>query len=149
MQKAELVHGTVVDIAGRGVLLRGPSGSGKSDLALRLIDRGACLISDDQTYLQKRTKGLYATAPKRLRGFMEVRGIGLVSMPVTGGSFLKLIVDLVGGNSVPRLPENQQVLLCDQKIHQISLNAFEYSVPIKIELAVESLSRIGGEGPSV
>ena len=141
-----LIHATVVDIAGRGVLLRGPSGSGKSDLALRLVDRGAVLVSDDQVLLSARPKGVKAKAPDTLRGMLEVRGIGLVSMPVTGSSFIKLIVDLVGGDDVERLPEFRRENLCGKKIPYLKLNAFEVSAPLKIELAVKDASRIGNVG---
>ena len=60
-----LVHGTTVEIAGQAVLIRGPSGSGKSDLALRLIDGGAQLVADDQTELSPRDGRLVASAPAR------------------------------------------------------------------------------------
>ena len=88
-----LVHATCVAFAssdgpaeaGRkrlfGVLLRGPSGAGKSDLALRLIDRGWCLVADDQTELKRVENALIATAPATIAGRMEVRGLGLVTMP--------------------------------------------------------------------
>jgi len=63
------------------VLLRGPSGSGKSDLALRLIDDGARLIADDQTHLAKKGHALIATPPPAIAGMIEVRGIGVVKLP--------------------------------------------------------------------
>ncbi len=141
------VHGTVVDIAGSGVMLCGESGSGKSDLALRLIDRGACLVSDDQVCLTPRGKGVYATAPKALRGFLEIRGLGVVSMPVTGGAYLRLIVHLTSALNVPRLPDVETENILGAEIHSLKLNAFEQSTPIKIELALGNLSRIGGGGP--
>ncbi len=142
-----LLHGTVVDVAGHGVLLRGPSGSGKSDLALRLVDRRATLIADDQVIVYPRPKGLKAMAPDALRGYLEVRGLGLISTPVTGSSFIRLIVDLVEPDSVPRLPEYAIEELCGKKIPRIMLNAFEVSTPLKIELAVKDTSRIGNTGP--
>ncbi len=144
----KIIHGTVVDIAGKGVLLCGDSASGKSDLALRLIDRGACLVADDQVCLESKSKGVFATAPQRLRGFLEVRGLGIISMPVTGGSYIKLIVHLDKGLEIPRLPEIQTENLLDVSIFSLTLNSFEQSVPIKIELALEDLSRIGGGGLS-
>jgi serine kinase of HPr protein (carbohydrate metabolism regulator) len=62
-----MVHGTTVALEGEGVLLRGPSGSGKSDLALRLIDGGARLVADDQTELTRTANGLIARSPAWLR----------------------------------------------------------------------------------
>jgi len=137
-------HGTVVDIAGRGVMLRGPSGCGKSDLALRLLDRGASLVTDDQILLEKRRRGLFAFAPKSIRGYLEIRGVGITPVPVTGGTFLALAVDLVAPEDVPRLPEKEAITLVDQKIPLLRLNAFEISTPIKIELAAGNVSKIGG-----
>lgn len=142
----QTVHGTVVDIAGKGVLLRGESGAGKSDLALRLIDRGACLVADDQVCLSYRRKGVFAACPERLRGYLEVRGVGILPMPITGGTYVKLIVSLAHAQTVPRLPDNGFETLLDKKIHCLTLNAFEQSTPIKIELALKSLSHIGGGG---
>ena len=74
---AETVHGTSVASDGRAVLLTGRSGAGKSDLALRLLDRGFKLVSDDQTILGKTKAVLVATAPATIAGRMEVRGLGL------------------------------------------------------------------------
>ncbi|MBV1901983.1 MAG: HPr kinase/phosphatase C-terminal domain-containing protein [Kordiimonadaceae bacterium] len=145
---AMVCHATVVDIGGRGVLLRGPSGCGKSDLALRLMDRGATLVADDQTVLEKDARGVLATAPAALRGFIEVRGLGIISAPVTGSSFIALVVDLVAESAVERLPEKLAVELFGKEIPRILLNAFEISTPIKIELAVEDASRIGNVGPN-
>src|SRR5262249_10210087 len=79
-----LVHATSLALKGggrwRAVLLRGPSGAGKSDLALRLIDRGARLIADDQTHLARKGRALVATAPPAIAGMIEVRGIGIVKL---------------------------------------------------------------------
>lgn len=141
-----LLHGTVVDIAGNGVLLRGPSGSGKSDLALRLIDRGATFVTDDQVHLAPRDKGLRAKAPLAIRGYLEIRGLGLISTPVTGSSFIRLIVDLVPSEEVPRLPEFGQETLLGKKIPCLKINAFEVSAPLKIELAAKDTLRIGNIG---
>ena len=79
-----LVHGTCIEIDGLGVLLRAPSGGGKSDLALRLIDDGAHLVADDQVQLTARAGRLVATAPLRISGRMEVRGLGIVEVPSVG-----------------------------------------------------------------
>ena len=144
----ERMHATAVDIAGKGVLLCGPSGAGKSDLALRLIDRGASFISDDQVELTERRRGIYVSAPKQMRGYMEIRGLGITSLPVLGGTFVFLIVDLVSHDAVPRLPLPAYKTVLGQKIPVIYLNAFEISTPIKIELAADDISRIGATGPN-
>ncbi|MHA1114324.1 MAG: HPr kinase/phosphorylase, partial [Alphaproteobacteria bacterium] len=76
-----LVHATCVSLWGAGILLRGPSGSGKSDLALRLIDGGAVLVADDQVSLELRDGGLFASPPAATAGKLEVRGVGIVTVP--------------------------------------------------------------------
>jgi len=143
----ELIHATAIDVAGKGVLLCGPSGAGKSDLALRLIDRGATFIADDQVQLEVRRRGLFASAPDRLRGYLEVRGLGIQSVPTAGGSFVALVVDLVAADQVPRLPQPAYRDLVGKKIPLLCLNAFEVSAAIKIELAARDTAKIGGVGP--
>lgn len=143
----ERIHATALDVAGAGVLLCGPSGAGKSDLALRLMDRGATFIADDQVLLEKRRRGIFAEAPKKLRGYLEIRGLGITSVPTAGGTFIRMIVDLVAPEQVPRLPKKQFRDLLGEKIPLLKLNAFEVSAPIKIELAAGNVSIIGGLGP--
>src|SRR3954464_14834671 len=77
---AETLHASAVASEGRGVLITGPSGSGKSDLALRLLDRGFALVSDDQTIAKRASDRLLAPGPSTLAGKLEVRGIGIVEM---------------------------------------------------------------------
>jgi len=74
---------TCVALHGRGVLIEGPSGSGKSSLALALIDRGAHLVGDDGVCLSVRDGRLWAAPPPRIAGLLEVRNIGLVTLPCT------------------------------------------------------------------
>ena len=86
------VHGTTVALQGEGVLLRGPSGSGKSDLALRLIDAGARLVADDQTELKRAADGLVARSPAAIAGRIEVRGVGILDVPTVASAPLRLVV---------------------------------------------------------
>ena len=139
-------HGTIVDVAGAGVLLRGPSGSGKSDLALRLIDRGATLVADDQYLTRTSRRGLVAYAPEALYGLLEVRGLGILSIPAIKTTILRLVVDLADADDIARLPDIEISEVAGEKIHGLKSNAFEHSAPIKIELAVRDLSRIGKAG---
>lgn len=94
-----LVHGAAVQFAGKGVLLLGPSAIGKSDLALRLIDAGAILIADDQVRLEVRNQRLMAGPHDRLKGLINLRGIGILRLPFQEGE-LDLAVDLVAPDMV-------------------------------------------------
>lgn len=94
-----LVHATAVQFAGKGVLLLGPSAVGKSDLALRLIDAGAILIADDQVKLEVRNQRLVAGPHERLKGLINLRGIGILRLPYQEGP-LDLAVDLVSSDAV-------------------------------------------------
>lgn len=128
------------------MLLRGPSGSGKSDLALRLIDNGATLVSDDYTDLSVREGVLTASAPETIAGLMEVRGVGIVRLspksepakPVP----VALLVDLVhDSETVERLPEPQtETLLPGHPVRRVVLDPFEASAPAKVRLAVRIVS---------
>ncbi len=129
-----LVHGTAVKINDRGVLLRGKSGSGKSDLALILVDRGGTLISDDQVLLAETDGTLVMEPPTSLAGLLEVRGLGIVQVPYEASMHLDLIVDLRPRTDIERLPEKQFEEYHGIKIPKITLHAFEQSTPIKIEL---------------
>lgn len=142
------IHGTVVDVSGAGVLLRGPSGAGKSDLGLRLIDRGAVLIADDRVCFRRGSRGLVASAPDSIYGLIEVRGLGLMSIPAAKFSLLKLVIDLVDAAEVPRLPPPQTVTLEGVELPHIVLHPFEISAPVKVELALRYTDQIGDERPA-
>ena len=129
-----------VKAAGEGsvaVILRGPSGSGKSDLALRLIARcGAALIADDQVILRAPARQLLCEAPPALAGLIEVRGLGLLRLGHHGGAPVALVVDLVARADVPRLPEADSVMLCNIDVPRLQLHAFDDSTPDKIIAAL-------------
>jgi HPr kinase/phosphorylase len=121
-----------------GVLLRGVPGSGKSDLALRLIDGGATLIADDRTVL-RRAAGRVLMAPSPvLRGRLEVRGLGLVPVDHVADVPLVLVVDLVEAAAVERLPAPRRETLLDVAVPVLALAPFECSAPAKVRLAVRS-----------
>ena len=131
----ETVHATSVAIGGRGILLCGASGAGKSDLALRLIDRGAMLISDDYTIVERNGGQLTASAPATIAGKMEVRGLGVVDMPFVGEAPLALVVDLA--QHVDRMPgDPDEWIIAGAPLPVIKLSPFEASAPIKVELAL-------------
>ncbi len=135
------VHGTTVALEGEGVLLRGPSGSGKSDLALRLIDGGASLVADDQTELTRAADGLIARSPATIAGRMEVRGVGILRVPAVSSAPLRLVVDLVAPDRVERLPEPQFCEYLQCSLPLLALAPFEASAPAKVRFALASLVR--------
>jgi serine kinase of HPr protein (carbohydrate metabolism regulator) len=130
----ETVHASCVAIGGRGVLITGASGRGKSDLALRLIDRGARLVSDDYTALRAQRGRLIASAPASIAGKIEVRGVGIVDVDSLAQAPVCLLVDL--NAAPPRMPEAQSAELLGQSIPSLGLDALEGSAPIKVETAL-------------
>ena len=95
MTERLLVHATAVAIDGRAVLLRGASGSGKSDLGLRLIDAGGRLVADDQSELRRQGRMIIVRAPATIAGLIEVRGVGLFRVDALSEAPVALIADLV------------------------------------------------------
>lgn len=129
-----LVHASCVAIRGRAVLLAGPPGAGKSDLALRLIDRGATLVSDDYTELRHSGGRLLARAPETIAGKIEMRGIGLVEMPAAADLPVCLYADLE--RTPERLPEAETIRLADEDVPLVALAPLEPSAPLKLEYAL-------------
>jgi len=141
----ELVHGTCVALGQRGALLRGESGSGKSDLALRFLsligegDLRPCLVADDQVWIDTQDGGqVIASAPEALAGLLEVRGLGIAKMPYLATTPLVLVCDLVAGDTVPRMPPDpwDRTTLAGAAIPALKLPAFEASAPLKLRMAL-------------
>lgn len=101
---SDIRHASAVDIDGRAVLIQGPSGSGKSGLALQLVAFGARLITDDRARLVLRDDWPWVLAPERLRGVIEARGVGLLATPASPGAPIALVVDMAKAET-ERLPE--------------------------------------------
>ena len=136
-----LVHGACIDLAGIGVLLCGPSGGGKSDLALRMIEDGARLVADDQIELTAVRGALRAAAPAALRGRLEVRGVGIVEVAWIESTTLRLVIDLVGSGLPDRLPEPSRRDYLGIGLPCMALSPFEPSAPAKLRLAVDRIKR--------
>lgn len=136
----ETIHATTVVIGDIGVLLRGPSGSGKSDLALRLIEAGARLVADDQTILKCCDGRLEARAPASLQNKIEVRNLGVVTLPagsVAPVGVLGLVVDLVDSpDKLDRMPVSETVDLGGIAVRRVRLWPFEASAAAKVRLAI-------------
>ena len=131
---SETIHASCVAIGGRAVLIEGVSGSGKSDLALRLIDRGAQLVSDDYTVVQRREARLIARAPATIAGRIEVRGVGIVTLPHADEIPVAIIVSI--GPKVARLPERELRLIAGVMVPVLPVSPHEASTPLKIEHAL-------------
>ena len=135
---AETIHASTVATEGRAVLITGPSGSGKSDLALRLLDRGFTLVSDDQTLVQRDGARLLASAPLSLAGKLEVRGIGIVDMETVGDVPVALIVELT--SDIQRLPDDaRERPILGVPLPIISIDALTASAPSKVALALDRM----------
>ncbi|MDR3424310.1 MAG: HPr kinase/phosphatase C-terminal domain-containing protein [Alphaproteobacteria bacterium] len=131
------LHASCVAIGSKAVLLCGASGAGKSDLALRLIDGGAQLVSDDQTMLRCEGGVLFASPPPSIEGMIEIRHIGLVKMPFVSSVPVALMIELAGDDALlERLPEPDCVFLLDHSVQRLRLSAFAASTPAKIRAAV-------------
>lgn len=132
-----LLYSSCVELKGAGILICGESGSGKSDLSLRLIEQGATLVSDDQTALEKNENGeLKASAPKALEGFLEVRGLGIVSMPFLRKTTVKLKINLCPSSEINRMPIPAAERIEAVNIPVIQIDAVEPSAVAKIKLAL-------------
>ncbi len=140
MSQNEMVqeHATTIAIEGQGIMLRGPSASGKSDLALRLIDQGAELVADDRTCLDLDEGKIIAYPPSVLAGKLEVRGLGILKLPYRDSCPVQLLVDLVPMDDIERLPLEKKVTYLGVEIRHIYLCAFEISAVLKVKYALST-----------
>ena len=135
---SEILHASTVAKDGRAVLITGPSGSGKSDLALRLLDRGFALVSDDQTLVRREGDRLIASAPATIAGKLEVRGIGIVQMEPAGDMPVALLVELT--SDIQRMPDDSRERpILGISVPLISIDAMAASAPSKVALALDRM----------
>jgi len=135
---SETLHTSCVAKDGRAILISGRSGSGKSDLTLRMIDRGATLVSDDYTIVRRVHGRLLASAPAKIAGKLEVRGIGILEFDHKDDVPVCLYVDL--DREADRLPVTDEVMvIAGIKLPVIAVNSLEASSPIKVEVALDRL----------
>jgi serine kinase of HPr protein (carbohydrate metabolism regulator) len=143
----ERIHATCVALRSgrrwRAALLRGPPGSGKSDLALRLIDGGARLVADDQTELMRKGKALFASSPATIAGLIEARGIGIVKLArdqLVARAPVVLLVDLTSPERVERLPQQARERLLGVDLPVLVVAPFEASAGAKLRLALTRIA---------
>ena len=135
---SETLHASTVAIDGKAVLITGPSGSGKSDLALRMLDRGFTLVSDDQTIVRRDGERLVASAPATIAGKLEIRGVGIVDMETVADVPVALLVELT--SDIQRLPDDSRerpVLGVPRPL--VSIDAMTASAASKVALALDRL----------
>jgi serine kinase of HPr protein (carbohydrate metabolism regulator) len=135
---AETVHASTVAIDGRAVLITGPSGSGKSDLTLRLLDRGFALVSDDQTIVKRDGTRLVASAPPNIAGKLEIRGVGIVEMDAVRDVAVAMIVELT--SDIQRMPDDSRERpILGIALPLISIDAMTASAPSKVAVALDRM----------
>ena len=135
---SETLHANCVALDGRAVLITGISGSGKSDLSLRLLDRGFTLVSDDQTIVKKVGTKLIASAPATIAGKLEIRGVGIVDMETVKDISVALLVQLT--SDVQRLPDDSRERpILGVNLPLVSVDAMTASAASKVALALDRL----------
>jgi hypothetical protein len=142
--KSVNIHASCIAIKGKGVLILGESGAGKSDLALRLMDDGATLVADDRTELYLERGRLCARAPKSIAGLIEVRGLGIVAQPFARKAIIALVLRL--DTQPERLPEPAfytppEPLRLVKKPPFLLLDGRLPSTPAKIRLALAAFTK--------
>ena len=149
MHEEALIHGTCIALDGEGVLLVGKPGSGKSDLALRLIDQAgsglsgkhktAQLVADDQVIIRKVGGALVASAPASLKGKLEIRGLGIAELAVAEETRLRLAVRLTPSAEIERLPDldRGRMDILGLALPLILLDPLNASAPARLRAALD------------
>ena len=135
---SETLHASTVALDGRAVVISGPSGSGKSDLALRLLDCGFTLVSDDQTIVRSSGERLIASAPPTIKGKLEIRGIGIVAMEQVDNVPVAMLVELT--SDIQRLPDDSRERpILGIPLPLVSIDPMTASAASKVAVALDRL----------
>ncbi len=149
MADSTILHGTCLSVDGEGVLLLGPPGAGKSDLALRLVDqpglgidgvlRHARLVADDQVVITRRSGGLQASAPAMLKGKLEIRGLGIAALPAEDDVALRLAVRLESSAGIERLPDlaGSRLDILGFGLPLVQIDPLAASAPARVRAALD------------
>ena len=153
LPRTVILHAACLDIEGRGVLIQGRPGAGKSDLALRLIDqpgtgilgqalKPARLVADDQVVIRRLADRLLASPPDRLKGLIEIRGIGILKIPFCPETTLRLIVAMGQADEVQRMPEPHDLMgeILGTRLPRIVVDAKAPSAAARVRAALDALS---------
>ncbi|MEE2694817.1 MAG: HPr kinase/phosphatase C-terminal domain-containing protein [Pseudomonadota bacterium] len=132
------LHSTAVVLDDNGVLIIGESGSGKSDLALRLIDGGATLISDDITICKKKNDKVYLSSPIETKGLLEVREVGIITVPFVNGIKLKMVVRLTEKN-LNRNPNKNFTRVLGVRVPLLLINGKSPSAVVKVKVKLNDI----------
>ena len=133
------LHATSVAMEDNGVAIFGDPGSGKSDLALRLIDSGATLISDDITVFSKLEKNINLFGIENTKGLLEVREVGIITVPYVEGIKLKLVVKLTD-KVIERIPKKNQINLLGLKFPKLEINGKNPSSVAKVKVKLNEIN---------
>ena len=133
------VHSTSVVLDDNGILITGDSGSGKSDLALRLIDNGATLISDDVTICKKKINHIFLSSPHETKGLLEVREVGIITVPFVEQVKLRMVVKLIN-EKLERLPKKKICKLLGVDIPLLTINGLNSSSVIKVKVKLNEIT---------
>lgn len=139
--KAQLHHCNVLRIEDCGILIEGPSGSGKSSLSTGLIERAqllgrsAILVSDDQAFLETCDPSITAKAPDATAGKIELRGYGIIEVPHTSSTEISLIVKMVDDAAVERMPEPKSIRFFDTELPVLEVPTRHEQAAVRIIFA--------------
>ncbi len=134
-----LYHGSCMNWLNKGILITGASGSGKSDVCFRLIDKGAILIADDQVLLENKNKQLLASCPEALEGLLEVRGLGILKTLYQKQAKIDFQIELAPLNDIERLPQKTLNTFENIEIPVLKLYPFCPSSLLKIKTFISLL----------
>lgn len=133
-----VLHASCVELLGTGVVVFGAPGTGKSDLALRLIDGGARLVADDRLAVERHGDYLIGRAPDAIAGLLEVRGLGIMRLDHCASARLGLMVALGSAEPAPRLPERTTYELLGVPLAYVELDSRTPSACAKIRVALRA-----------
>ena len=143
--ESTLVHASCIALGEKGVLIIGPPGSGKSDLALRLIDGSprAELVSDDQTLITRKGPRLIASAPAEIAGKLEVRGLGIADVPFRKEARITLAVVLRPSGEIERMPPDggTSYQMLGLSVPAVEIDARSASAPARVRMALDHFAR--------